>query len=154
MSTLLTYADTTKPFPLQASPDTGDLLRATLTIVATNRGPADATLDGIQITLPEGNSATDLTPDANGLEVVSPRGWLRQTANVPANVFLFQPIERHGTVGVGDTLTFVIARIQINRKTGTADVRLVEGSGGCVPPDCPTHDFSITKFPNGEVKPR
>jgi hypothetical protein len=151
-ATLLTYAFKTEPqFPLQASPDTGDLLRTKLTIVATNPGPDDAALDGIQITLPEGKTGTDLTPDASTvLDVAAPPHWPRQTGNnVPANVFLFQPDDGYGSVGAGETLTIVITGLQINRKDGTADVPVVEGSGGCQPPDCPTQHLSITKFPNG-----
>jgi hypothetical protein len=150
MPTLLTYDFMTEPFPLQASPDTGDLLKTKLTIVATNQGSGDAALEGIQITLPEGPAGTDLTPDASTvLDVTAPPHWTRQIDNVPANVFLFQPDDGYGTVGAGDTLTFVITGLQINRKDGTADVPVVEGSGGCQPPDCPTAHLSITKFPNG-----
>jgi hypothetical protein len=57
MPTLLTYDYATSKFLLQVSPDTGNLLRANLTIVATNPGPDQVWLQGIKVTLPQGTPA-------------------------------------------------------------------------------------------------
>jgi hypothetical protein len=149
MPTLLTYQFTTEPLPLQASPKTGDAHTAMLTIVAANAGTEDVTLDGVMITLPEGQKATDLTPHAGKATATWPPNWTRKQNNLPPNVFLFRPDKGYGTVGAGQALTFAIDNVEINSEPGIVDLQIAEESGGCLPPDCPTQDLSITKFPDG-----
>src|SRR5262252_9727216 len=138
----------TDPFPLQASPATGDLDTATLTIVASNpNSDPDShpiTLQYLSIVIPVGPDGTDLTID-DTIDAVPPPGW-----NAPDKVlspgtarYVFHPIEGGGQVK-GAGLNFVLNNLQLNRQTGTAEIDVIEGSEGEG-----TQQFFLTKFPDG-----
>jgi hypothetical protein len=71
MTTLLTYALSTLPQPLQASPvppqggGTAAYNAGTLTLVVTNPTGAAVPLAFLELTIPVGDLATDLTAAAN-----------------------------------------------------------------------------------------
>lgn len=144
----LLYALTSNPFPLQASPVGGPLSECVLTIVASNPSPDAVVLGGIEVTLPIGDGAGALTPDASGVKVVPPHGWSVQSGT-GAGVYAFVPDA--GTVSVtSQPLTFVLEAIPVNRAPGpVAHLQVAEGSGGTQPPDSPTIDLPLTKFPPG-----
>ena len=144
----LLYALTTNPFPLQASPDEGPLTDCVLTIVASNPSPEPVALGGIEVVLPIGDGAAALTPDASGVQVVPPHGW-RVQSGTAAGVYAFVPDT--GTVSVtSQPLTFVLEAVPVNRAPGpVAGLKVVEGSNGCRPPNCPTAPLALTKFPDG-----
>lgn len=151
MQTLLRYDMTTEPFPLQASPSSGNPNVATLTIVATNPNPSTpVTLQGLIITMPVEADAADLTADATATGVVAPTGWtLHDTQAPPGYIkYIFYPSAGQGTV-TDEGLSFVFNNIQVNSQPGTVEVQVVEGSNDCQPPDCPTQALFITKFPSG-----
>lgn len=152
--TVLRYDLTTTPLPLQASPATGSLAIAQLTITATNPNSHPnsnpVNLAGLIITLPVGDDADSLTHDASSIGPVPPSGWNPPIINYPSGqvTYTFQPSAGQASVG-GDGLSFVFDNIQINRQTGTVLVQVTEGSNGCSPPNCPTAQMYVTKFPNG-----
>jgi hypothetical protein len=154
MNVQLDYAASTDPFPLQASPDTGNLSTCVLTITATNpaQDPSTSpvTIEGVQITLPLGDSGDALTDSPASIGAVAPDGWNLQPGT-DAGVYAFVPAA--GSAVVTDvSLEFVFNDVQINRQPGAVERLLVmEGSGGCQPPDCPVDDLSgtVTKFPAG-----
>ena len=145
-NTLLTYVLTTEPTPLQASPQSGNLTTATLTIVATNPKPQNpVTLQGLSVTLPVGTSDTDLTPDATSISPIPPPNWtLNDTEKSPGQVkYVFYPAKGHGTVG-SHALTITFQDVEITRQVGTVEVIVTEGSTGN-----PTTSLLLTKFPYG-----
>ena len=147
---ILRYALTTDPFPLQASPQSGNLTTATLTVVGSNPTSAPVTLQGLIVTLPVGNNSTDLTPDATSISPIPPPNWtLNETVPSTGQVkYIFYPTKGHGAVGL-EGLNFVFNNVAINRQTGTVAVEITEGSNNCKPPNCPTKTLDLTKFPNG-----
>jgi hypothetical protein len=153
-SVQLDYAVSTDPFPLQASPGTGELVTCVLTITASNpaQDPSKnpVTIKGVQITLPLGDAGNALTDSPASIGAVAPDGWTLQSGT-DAGVYAFVPTA--GSAVVTDvSLEFVFNDVQINRQPGTVEHLLVmEGSGGCQPPDCPVDDLSgtVTKFPAG-----
>jgi len=148
---LLTYACTTNPFPLQASPAQGGSAVATVQVVATNATGAAVTLGGMSIQLPVGPGADALTLDPASIAVVPPPGWTQGAAQSPpgAVVYTFLPGTGAGTVPAGGSLTFMLNAMRVNQQAGTATVTVAEGSGGCSPPACPTASLPVTKFPAG-----
>jgi DNA-binding beta-propeller fold protein YncE len=152
---MLTYSLNPAPFPLQASAPTGGLSPATLTIVGTNATAAAVSLQGLSITLSVSEDATGLTPDPTGISPVQPPGWSAATMSVAAGTatWTFLPAPGSGgaiTVPAGGSLTFTLNQVQVNRVPGFTPVTVMEGSGGCSPPQCPTtKTLGVTKFPNG-----
>jgi DNA-binding beta-propeller fold protein YncE len=148
---LLTYSLATEPFPLQASAATGGLSPATLTIVATNATGAPVPLQAVQITIPVGPGATGLTLDPSGIGPVPPPGWPAPTVSHPtgAAAWTFLPPQGGGVIPADGSLAFSLNQVQVNRVPGASQVTVMEGSGGCSPPACPTQALAVTKFPNG-----
>ena len=73
MQTLLLYDLSTEPFPVQASPDTGEAGTVNVKIVGWNPNPSSpVTLQGVSIKLLLGSDATDLTPNSTGIAVNGP----------------------------------------------------------------------------------
>lgn len=154
MPTLLRYDLTTSLFPLQASPATGNPVVVTMAVVASNPNPNPdvntVRLQGIIVTLPVGSDGTDFTEDAQGVAPVAPINWtLKDTQyNTGTVSFVFAP--SGGAANVGSAgLNFVFNSLSVNRQTGTVEVDIMEGSGGCQPPNCPVQPLYVTKFPNG-----
>jgi hypothetical protein len=148
---LLTYSLATEPFPLQASAATGGLSPATLTIVATNATGAPVPLQAVQITIPVGPGVTGLTPDPSGIGPVPPPGWPAATVSyLPgAAAWVFLAPGGSFTVPAYGSLAFSFNQLQVNRAPGDTQVRVMEGSGECSPPACPTQVLAISKFPSG-----
>ena len=152
MPTLLHYALTTAPFPLQASAQSGNANIATLTIVATNATSNGVTLQGVIVALPVGDGATQLTADTDGIGPVPPANWvLTQTQTTDGTIqYNFQPAGGSGTVGSNEALMFIFNNIEINTQPGTVMVEVIEGMNDCDPQStCQTAEIAITKFPNG-----
>jgi DNA-binding beta-propeller fold protein YncE len=149
-NTLLRYALTTAPFPLQASAQSGNANIATLTLVATNATDKGVTLQGVIVTLPVGDGAAELTADPKNIGPVPPANWKLAGTQYPKEAvqYTFQPIG-DGTVGNQQALTFTFNNVALNRTPGTCEVVVMEGSNDCQPPACPTADLYVTKFPNG-----
>jgi YVTN family beta-propeller protein len=148
---VLTYDVNTVPFPLLASAETGNLNKATFTALATNATGGDVVLEGIVVQLPVGSDASTLTLDPSVIGPVAPLGWtLASTQTPPGFVqFVFHPMSGHATLPKGQSLRFVFNNIEVNRTPGTFALAITEGTGNCVPPDCPVYTTHITKFPNG-----
>ena len=151
-NTLLRYALTTVPFPLQASPQTGNANVATLMLVVTNETNKGVPLQGILVTLPVGDGAAQLTPtqDVANIGPVSPPGWKLVGTQHPKDgvQYAFQPTG-DGTLPSQQSLVFTFNNVTINQQPGPVTVEVMEGSNNCQPPTCPTAAVGITKFPNG-----
>lgn len=152
MPTVLHYTLMTAPSPLQASPPSGNLTTAQLTIIAKNATSAAVPLQGIIVQFPVGDGAAQLVASADGIGPVLPTGWtLAGTQNITDAVqYTFQPTG-DGTVGSQQSLSFVFNNVEVNRTPGgPCEVVITEGSNNCQPPSaCPTKTIELTKFPPG-----
>lgn len=146
----LAYVPTTQPFPIQA----GQM--CTLTITAANPAADPAknpvAIAGIQITLPVGDGGTALTNETTTIHPQPPPGWKLQPGT-GAGVYAFVPQPPAKEVEVGaDSVSFVLTGVKVNSQPGPVrGLKVAEGSGGCIPPDCPIADLDgwITKWPSG-----
>ena len=146
----LLYALSTDPVPLQASPAQGNLGECQLVLVASNPAPDPAAnpvvLEGVKITVPIGDGASALMPDATGVGPVPPAGWGLQPNTAPG-AYAFVPDGPPGTkVSVGaEPLVFELEAVPVNRSPGpVAGLQVMEGSAGS-----PTLDLPLAKFPSG-----
>jgi DNA-binding beta-propeller fold protein YncE len=152
MTPLLLYSITTNPFPLQASPPSGNTNVAQLTIVATNNSGSDITLQGIMVQIPVGQNAPQLTDDSTDIGPVPPANWNPPQVQTPTGFvqYSFLPQSGCGTLPSGQSLNFIFNNIQVNSSTGPVEIDLTEGSNNCIPGvNCPVQQLFITKFPNG-----
>jgi YVTN family beta-propeller protein len=143
-TTLLRYDISTDPFPLQASPKSGDSVVATLKVAGSNPKPSQPVqLQGLSITLPVGTDASDLTDNAP-ISAIPPDGWsLTDTKKGQGSVeYVFKPNQGQGLVSK-QGLVFSFDNIQINAETGTCQITVKEGSAGN-----PVEQLYVTKFPN------
>ncbi|MGH8525049.1 MAG: hypothetical protein ACREXY_12810, partial [Gammaproteobacteria bacterium] len=151
MSTVMCYGVATDPMTLEASPATGDLTKVSMTVVVSNPTSSAVTLEGLIVTLPIGDSGTDLTSDWKDIGPVPADKWnLHNTTTSAGQVqYVFYPDSGHGSVG-SEGLAFVFQTIEVNRQPGTFQLVVTEGSGGCHPSsNCPQYCKLISKFPNG-----
>jgi hypothetical protein len=121
-----------------------------LTVVASNPAPnPDAnpvTLAGVEIVLPIGEAAGDLTPDVTNVGPLPPQGWQLQPNTAPG-VFVFVPAgPPRTTVPVGaQPLAFGLEAVSVNRAPGpVAGLQVIEGTAGM-----PSVQLPLTKFPSG-----
>jgi DNA-binding beta-propeller fold protein YncE len=146
METQLLYDLSTDPFPVQASPNTGDPGTVNLTIVGWNPNPSvPVTLKGVSIKLLVGADATDLTNIAP-TAIDPPVGWSLTSTNKGSGSveYVFTPQSGQGTIST-QRLVFAFTSITVNSEQGTTEVTVKEGSAG----GNATLSFPITKFPNG-----
>jgi hypothetical protein len=152
MNVQLDYSLTTRPFPLQASAASGNLSACMLTVTASNPAAAPdenpVTVQGVQVTLPTGEGGSALTTDPTDIQPAGPPGWTLQTGTDP-NVFAWLPPSGSAVV-TGDSLVFTLGNVYVNRQPGDVEgLQVAEGQGGCAPPDCPTTNLTLIKFPYG-----
>ncbi len=149
MSTLLQYALTTTPFPLQASPAGGPATVASLTLVATNATGASVLLQDIAVRLAIGPGATALTPDAVGIVPVAPEleHWkLDETQRTTEYVeFFFVPLPGYAALGANRSLSFGFTGLAVNSVAGLTKVRITEGGAD----EDLERTLDLTKFPAG-----
>jgi DNA-binding beta-propeller fold protein YncE len=150
MPTLLLYTLMTEPSPLQASPQSGNLTTAQLTIIATNDTAAGVPLQGIIVQFPVGDGQKQLTNRAIEIQPVPPPGWKLAGTQYPTDAvqYDFQPTG-DGTVASQQSLSFTFNNVEVNRTPGTCEVVVTEGSNDCQPPVCPTKTIDVAKFPAG-----
>jgi DNA-binding beta-propeller fold protein YncE len=148
---ILTFDVITDPFPLLASAESGNLNKARLTVLATNGTGSDITLEGIVVQLPIGSNGNELTLDYAVIGPVPPPDWTLASTQTPPGlvIYAFHPVSGHATMPKGQSLAFVFNNIEVNRKAGSCQVEITEGSGNCTPPNCPVYRTSLTKFPPG-----
>ena len=146
--TLLSYAITTKPDPLQASPAVGNPLRGSITIVVSNNTQDTIYCDEIDFSFSPGDGPTDLTSDTKGiLAAASPAGqWdISQTAD---GTFTATPVIPRYQAILSTGLVFEIYNTAINQQPGTATLTVQEVSGPDPDPTTmTTGTYYLTKFP-------
>jgi hypothetical protein len=116
-STLLSYVMFTSPDPLQASAK-----NTLLTLVVSNPGGRVVTVTRIDVTLPVGTNAKDLTADATGVQTGVPAGW---QAAKRAGTITLTPSGAAGQVGAAG-LAFTFASVDVNAQVGLCTVTIDE----------------------------
>ncbi|MBT2527786.1 hypothetical protein J7E91_20750 [Streptomyces sp. ISL-99] len=147
---LLSYAVTTTPSPLKASPENpqaeeeiGELI---ISVARQSGTPAD--VEWIKVKIPSGTMAPDLATD---LAKVSPRislaGWTVRL-DAGAKEFVCAPTSGHAPVGPDIGITIQLSDIPVSRKVGTAPLTVTERSRtGSAAFQDRTTVFDIGKFP-------
>ncbi|NUR91439.1 MAG: hypothetical protein HOY71_45830 [Nonomuraea sp.] len=149
-TTLLAYAITTDPAPLQVSPVSGNPSQGALTIVVSNNTSQVIYCEQIQFSFPIGPLAQDFTNTATGiLTAAAPSGqWeLTQTSD---GVFTALPTAPEYQEITTDGLVFQIYNVVVNEQVGTFTLAVQETSS----PDgsqwrVETGAFDLAKFPYG-----
>jgi microcystin-dependent protein len=138
--TLLSYAVSTDPDPLQVSPTTGAPTEATLTIVVSNNTHQYIECTSLSFSFLQGTLAKDLFSDSTGIASSAPSGW-----SITQNGVLFTAKPNSSSDGkIGpDGLPFVLSSIKVNEQVGTTDMTITEvttkGTGAL--------DYPLAKFP-------
>ncbi|MFD1538815.1 hypothetical protein [Nonomuraea guangzhouensis] len=149
-TTLLAYAVTTDPDPLQVSPASGNPSYGGLTIVVSNNTSQAIYCRQIQFTLPIGTLAQDLTNVTTGiLTAATPSGnWqLTQTSD---GVFTALPTAPQYEEITTDGLVFQIYNIVVNQQVGTFTLTVQETSSlDDSNWQIQTGTFDLAKFPYG-----
>jgi hypothetical protein len=150
MDPLLQYDLISDPFPLLASTEGKPANKASLTIVATNSTTGSVRLQGILVKIPVGGGASQLSNGATDINAIAPTNWDPKDVQHPENfvIYNFQPQNGNGELAANASLNFVFTSIPVNNVTGTVLIEITEGSGNCVPPNCPVQDLAVTKFPD------
>ncbi|CQR59529.1 hypothetical protein [Streptomyces leeuwenhoekii] len=148
---LLSYAITTTPSPLKASPEnpqapeeTGELV---ISVARQSATPAD--VEKIRVKVPAGTRAPDLATDLNRINHrISLDGWSVHL-DATAKEFVCTPTGSHAPIGPDTGFTIQLSDIPVNRQVGTAPITITEhsreGNSGAFPERRTV--FNIGKFP-------
>ncbi|MGI5335981.1 hypothetical protein ACQEVS_00570 [Streptomyces sp. CA-181903] len=133
---LLTHTLTTRPSHLTASPPTGELSLADLSLLISNPRPEPVRCGRIAIFLPVGTRGADLAETGVGIvATATPHIW--SVVAVQEDVLIavaqngsaeFPPSEHGREDQPTASLTIRLTGIKINRSEGTAPVRVIETS--------------------------
>lgn len=150
--TLLNYAIDTVPDPLQASPETGDTVMGVLTIIVSNGTGKSINLASLNIVLPIGPNAKDLTTSPNSImgSADPQRLWSVAATSTPGT-YLIQPVSGSPIAITGAGVVFQFFNIPVNQAPGTFNVTIGEiASLTTVMPQYPAYAvIPLTKFPYG-----
>jgi hypothetical protein len=150
--TLLNYAIDTVPDPLQASPETGDTVMGVLTIIVSNGTGKAINLASLNIILPVGPNAKDLTTSPNSIMgSADPQRLWSVTATSTAGTYLIQPVSGSPIAITGAGVVFQFFNIPVNQAPGTFIVNIGEvASLTTTMPQYPVYaTIPLTKFPYG-----
>lgn len=143
--TLLSYAASSNPDPIQASPQTGDPSLATLTIVVSNDTHKQINCSSISFGFRQGKYAKDFFTDSTGIATSAPEGWSLLPDQADPSLFKATPSKDASRIGP-DGVVFVLSNIKVNQQVGTTDMTVTEvttnGSG-----NTGTLALPLAKFP-------
>ncbi|MFF4456608.1 hypothetical protein [Streptomyces goshikiensis] len=147
---LLSYAVTTTPSPLKASPENPqapeEIGEIVISVSRQSGTPAD--VEWIKVKVPAGTMAPDLATDLNKISPrISLTGWTVRL-DAAAKEFVCAPTGSHAPIGPDTGFTIQLSDIPINRKVGTAPITVTERSrtGNSAFQNRPTV-FNLGKFP-------
>lgn len=117
-NTLLSYAISTDPLPLQVSSADGADSFAALTVVASNGSDEVVYCNEIVLVISTGDTASDLTAgqDVQNIKVTSPAGWKQDESRSGKGTFVFVPTGSNEVTVEG--LTFYLYNIRVNLQVG------------------------------------
>jgi hypothetical protein len=137
--TLLTYAVSSNPDPIQASQQTGSPSLAILTIIVSNDTHRLIECQSISFGFLKGTDAKDFFSDATGIGASVPTGWsLKQSGSL----FTATPDKSPAPIGA-DGMVFVLSNIEVNQQVGTTDMTVTETTSG----NTGTLAYPLSKFP-------
>jgi hypothetical protein len=154
-STLLDYAFDTVPYPLQASPGTGDPVMAVLTLIVSNSTRKAVTLSSITVILPIGDGANNLTTINNAPSIMAsadPERLWNVSSTTTLGVFIIQPVSGQPITITDTGVVFQFFNITVNTAPGTFIINIIEVASQTAelpPPPPPPLSISLTKFPYG-----
>src|SRR5215469_18695350 len=90
--TLLDYAINPTPYPIQASPSTGDPNLASLTLVVSDHSGDIITCSGTSLSFTPGTNAEDFCSDPTGISSSPQTGWSVQQQSGPLCCCTLQPV--------------------------------------------------------------
>lgn len=149
-NTLLDYSLETLPDPLQSSPPQGNVVYGALSFVVSNGGNSVVNVSQLQLTLPVGSLAQQLTNNAGAILWATSPGTLWNVTMSSPGVFLLLP-QSGGSVPVStDGMVIQLYNIPINQQVGTAAVTVTEtASSEASPSQARNAVFNVAKFPYG-----
>lgn len=161
-STMLSYAMTTTPNPIQVSTSpTSPALANLIFVVSCPRSTGSATVSQISIHLPVGaisdsTNLTNVAPSASAASITASDGaaWT-PSLGVAEGLFIFTPPGGSAQIG-NQSLTIQLAGIQVSPMVGTANIAIAEwASPGAFAPPSPHQppsgqaSVAVAKFPSG-----
>ncbi|MFG2402528.1 hypothetical protein [Streptomyces lydicus] len=149
-ASLLSYAVTTTPSPLKASPENPQAPEeiGELVISVARQSGTPAHVERIRVKVPAGTMAPDLATDlARISKRISLDGWNIEL-DAATKEFVCTPTSSPALIGPDTGFTIQLSDIPVNRKVGTAPITVTERSrtGSSAFQDRPTI-FNIGKFP-------
>jgi DNA-binding beta-propeller fold protein YncE len=147
--TLLDYDINPTPYPIQASPSTGDPSKASLSLVVSNHSHHIITCSKIALSFRIGGNADEFCSDPTGISSSPQTGWSVQQQG---GLFTFTPdTNDKGQVG-GDGLVFGLSGIKVNQQPGPFQITLdEEASDSDASPPAPdqirSRSWERAKFP-------
>ncbi|HEY2324070.1 MAG TPA: hypothetical protein VGJ82_14530 [Thermoanaerobaculia bacterium] len=147
---MLSYAISTNPDPLQASPLDGVVSYGAITIVVSNGRQEPVYCDEIRFSFPEGTLAQDLTnEDAGILAVISPSSW--DIAVLGGGLYSATPSKPSANEITTSGLVAQIYNIAINDEPGSVPLSVVETSSttNSKPFSDSYGQYTLPKFPYG-----
>lgn len=143
--TLLDYALTTSPNPLQVSPKNGNPIYAALTLVVSNGGNTAVSLESLQVTIPP-----DLTDSLQSILYNADPQRIWNITPASPGVFNILPVSGKPVTITTQGVVFQFFNIAINEAVGTVQIGVIEtASAPGNPSDDRPINFPVTKFPYG-----
>lgn len=147
---LLSYAISTNPDPILASPAQGTPSLTSLVIVVSNTTTAPIYCNKITFSFSIGDLAQDLTNEADGIKVSANPSDQWQISSNGDGTFTATPVKPENNKLTTDGLTFQIYNIQANSKVGTFTVNVDElSSSDNASFSDKNNAYDLAKFPYG-----
>lgn len=123
---LLSYSISTSVFPVLASADATSYNQIDLTVLGTNLSTAPASITSVDITIPFGSAASDLSPSVPSTPT-APDGWnvAISSQTKEAITFSFTPKDSPASV-TATALAFTFSGLDVNTQAGSAEITVQE----------------------------
>lgn len=149
-NTLLDYSLETLPDPLQASPPQGNIVYGALSFVISNGGSSVVNVSQLQITLPVGSLAQQLTSNPGAILWATSPGTLWQVAMTSPGVFQLLPQSGNPVPVSAAGMVIQLFNIPINQQVGTVAVTVTEtATNDGSTAQARSAVFNAAKFPYG-----
>lgn len=125
---LLTYGVSTNPSPLYISPVQGDYSKGTIIIVISNILESTIYCEKINLQIPIGKTAQDLTDDFNGIEIITDQPDYWSVSKLRGGKFTVTAKKGMNEITT-DGVTIILSSITINKKVGNFEIDIEEFSG-------------------------
>ena len=147
---ILAYGITTKPEPIQVSPENGNFSDTSITITVSNNTTELIYCNQLQFSFPIGDLAQDLASNGSGIVTAADPSDKWQISVSAEGTFTANPRSPIDNLITTDGLSFHIYGIQTNKQVGTFTFTITE----CSSTDNKnfsnkTNTYELTKFPYG-----